>query len=134
MIWPEPEAKKLPPEGAYSFRLNREPELRAFTYTDKQGTEREGRKLVLYAVALGPAGEYRVVDAFLPWEPRYVDLCTALGVEHGRDISVSGAVFDADIIHQPDKRDPTKVYARIVNIRSREDAPSSNLPDEDIPF
>ena len=125
--WPKPEARKLPPEGPYEFRLNKEPELKKFPYKDKQGNEKEGRRLILYAVALGTAGEFSVVDSFLPWESRYADLCAALKVDHGRDIEVADSIFKAEIKHEKDKSDPEKIYARIVNIVVAE-------PDDDIPF
>ena len=125
--WPKPEGRKLAPEGRYEFRLNKEPDLKAFTYKDKQGNDKEGRRLVLYAVAIGDAGEFPVIDSFLPWEPRYEDLCKALHVEHGRDIDVADSIFKAEIKHEKDKADPDKTYARIVNIVVAEEA-------DDIPF
>jgi hypothetical protein len=125
MKWPEPEGRKTIPEGHYSFRINREPDLKSFSYTDKNGTERDGRKLVIYAVGINSDGEFPVADAFLPWEPRYTELCEALGIEHSKDIEVTGIIFEADIKHQPDKKDPTKSYPRIVNITAKTD---------DIPF
>lgn len=125
--WPKPEARQLPPEGAYEFRVNKEPELKKFTYKDKQGNEKEGRRLVLYAVALGTAGEFSIIDSFLPWEPRYADLCAALKVEHGRDIDVSDSIFKGFIKHEKDKSDPDKVYARIVDI-------VITAQEEDVPF
>lgn len=131
MIWPKPEREKIP-EGHYQFRLNREPELKAFAYTDKNGVEREGRKVVIFATGLNAGGEYQVADAFLPWEDRYKSLCTALGVEHGKDIAVSGAVFEADIRHEADRRDPTKSWPRIVNIVHKGDVPDQ--AGDDIPF
>lgn len=133
-MWPESENKRIP-EGHYSFKINKEPDLKSFTYTDKNGNEREGRKLILYAVGLNDTGQYQVSDGFLPWEPRYDDLCKALNVEHGRDISVAGTLFEADVVHQADKKDPTKAYPRLINIRGLGDAPSANdVPDDDIPF
>ena len=115
MRWPEPENKRIP-EGHYQFRLNREPELVPITITDKDGNKRESRRLKLYYRGVGPQGEFGGVDSFVPWEERYSDLCKALGVDHGRDIQMEGAVFEADIVHEMDKDDPTKEYARIRNI------------------
>ena len=125
--WPEPEGRRLPPEGSYSFRLNREPDLKKAT--DRKG--REYRRLVLYAIALGEDGEFPVVDSFLPWEDRYGDLCKALGVEHGRDIAMEGSTFKADIRHEADREDPNKLYPRIDKIVVPEDGDG---PDDDIPF
>ena len=128
--WPEPENKRIP-EGHYEFRLNREPEILNFTYHDKQGNEKQGRKLKLYAIGLSPVGSFRVIDNFLPWEERYADLCKALGVEHGKDIEMQGSVFEADIKHEPDKKDPSKSWPRIVNIVVPEDKPEAG---DDVPF
>ncbi len=127
--WPEPEKAKIP-KGHYQFRVNREPELKKFTYRDKIGNEKEGRRLIIYAVGLGKEGEFSVVDSFLPWEDRYRDLCQALKVEHGRDIEVSGITFEAEIKHEPTKKDPTKLYPRIVNIV----VPIKEDEGDDIPF
>jgi hypothetical protein len=124
MIWPEYKARI--PEGHYRFRLNREPELKAFTYRDRNGKEQEGRKIVIYAIGAGEKGEYPVSDGFLPWEDRYDDLLKALHVEHGRDIQVEGSIFEADIKYAPDKKDSSKSYPHIVNIV---------IPEgDDIPF
>jgi hypothetical protein len=134
MKWPESEARKLPPEGHYSFRVNREPELKKVTFKDKEGNDKEGRKIIFYAVGINDTGEYPISDGFFPWESRYEELLAALGVEHGKDIQVTGAYFTADIKHQPDKKDPTKVYPRLANIQGQGDVPASNVPDDDIPF
>jgi hypothetical protein len=115
MKWPEPENKRIP-EGHYQFRLNREPELIPITITDKDGNKRESRRLKLYVRGIGPQGEFGAIDSFVPWEERYTDLCKALHVDHGRDIQMEGAVFEADIEYQIDGRDPTKSYSRIVRI------------------
>lgn len=136
MKWPEPEGKAKIPEGHYSFRLNKEPELRKFTYHDKAGAEREGHKIIVYAVGIGDNGEYPIADAIAAFEDRYRDLCLALGVEHGRDIQVAGAYFDADVKHELDRKDPTKSYPRLYNIRKRGDVPDigPEPPGDDVPF
>jgi len=131
-FWPKPE-KSFAPEGHYSFRLNKEPELKKFTKKDGQ----ESRRLVIYAIALGEQGEFSVIDSFVPWEKRYSDLCAALGVEHGRDIQMAGAIFQADIKHEPRKDKPGEFAARITNIIIPED--KKELQDktkegDDIPF
>lgn len=136
-FWPEPEKTKIP-EGHYQFRLNKEPELRAFTYKDRNGNQKEGRKLVVFAIGIGDQGEFSVVDAFMPWEDRYKELCKALGVEHGKDITIAGAIFEADIKHAPDKLDPLKSWPRIVNITpaGQPKGDTTETPEEgdDIPF
>jgi len=136
MIWPEPTSRVKIPEGHYSFRLNREPEIKHYPYTDKNGNQQEGTKVVIYAIGLAEdGGSFSIADAFLPFEQRYRDLCASLGVEHGRDIQAEGSVFEADIVHEPDKKDPTKSWPRIVNIAVQEDVPPTpNGEGEDIPF
>lgn len=137
--WPLPEKQKIP-EGHYQFRLNREPELKSFNYKDGQGNEAKGRKLVIFAVGLNESGEFRITDSFVPWDDRYADLCAALGVEHGRDIKVTGKVFEATVRHEPDKNDSSKTWPRLTNITasvdfngSREPAPKDSAGD-DVPF
>jgi len=131
MIFPAPENVKIP-EGHYQFRLNREPELKKFTFTDaKTGESREGRKVVIYATGLNSEGEYRISDALLPWEQRYADFLKALGIEHSKDINVQGATFEADVIHEADRKDPLKSWPRLQNIKGREDVPDGG---DDIPF
>jgi len=115
MKWPEPENQKIP-EGHYQFRLNREPELIPIKITDKDGNKRDSRRLKIYARGIGDEGEFGVVDSFVPWEERYADLCKALKVDHGRDIVMEGAVFEADIVHEADPNNPLKSYARITKI------------------
>ena len=117
--WPVP-GNELPPPGHYSFKLNREPDIKK--------EEKDGRgyvRLVLYATALGEKGSYRIVDSFVPWDERYADLCHALGVEHGKDINMEGAIFEADIKHEEVKG---KQRARIVNIVVPE---TEEMPDDD---
>lgn len=135
--WPKPE-KTLAPEGPYEFRLNKEPELKKFT--DRNG--KESRRLIVYAIALGESGEYSIIDSFVPWEQRYTDLCAALGVEHGRDITMAGSIFKADIKHEEKKDKPGEFWARIANVVVPEDPRQGSLIPEsaqegegdDIPF
>ena len=115
MMWPKSENERIP-EGHYSFRLNREPELKAFSSTDREGRPKEGRRIILYVRGIGDQGEFSHVESFVPWEERYAQLCKALHVDHGRDIEMEGAMFEADIKHEPDPNNPLKSYARIVNI------------------
>lgn len=126
--FPEPEGFKLIPEGHYQFRIHKEPELKKFTYT-KDGDEKESRKIVIEAMGANADGDFYIKDHIAVFEPRYKDLCEALGVEHGKDIAVSGAIFEADIKHEPDKRNPQKAYPRLQNIKAKGAA-----EDDDIPF
>jgi hypothetical protein len=135
MRWPEPEGKQRIPEGHYMFRLSQEPELLSFTYTDKQGTEKSGRKIKLYAIGFDDTGDYPVIDVIVAWEARYAELCEALGVEHGRDIQMAGATFDGDIKYEQDRKDPAKSWPRIINIKSHDGVPQGKVSDDgDIPF
>ena len=119
--FPEPEGYKLIPEGHYEFRINKEPILKGFTYKDREGNEKQGRKMVVYAVGLNDEGEFSVIDNIATFEPRYRELCEALKVEHGKDIQVTGAIFEADVKHEPSKNDPTKIFPRLVNITGKGD-------------
>jgi hypothetical protein len=137
MRFPEYEGKRKIPVGHYQFRLNKEPDLIAFDYTDpNNGEKKKGHKIKLYAVGISPAGEFSVIDQIPVWDLRYSDLLKALQIEHGRDIQVEGAIFEADIVHEADKQDPTKSYPRIVKI-----VPASDIPQgkdvgggDDVPF
>ena len=131
--WPEPERTRVP-EGHYDFRLNKEPEVIKFTYHDKNGNEKDSKKLKLFAVAFGQGGLFPVVDVFLPWEDRYTDLCKALDVEHGKDIVMEGATFEADIKYVADRKDATKSWPRIVNIVTGDEKPEKVEGGDDIPF
>jgi hypothetical protein len=124
-VFPEPEGWVLIPEGHYQFRLNKEPVLQKFTYKDGQGESKEGRRMIVYAIGLNENGEFPIRDNIAVFEPRYRELCEALKVEHGKDIQVSGAVFEADVKHDASKTDPTKTFPRLVNITSK---------DDDLPF
>jgi hypothetical protein len=124
MKFPAPENVKIP-EGHYKFRLNREPELKKVRYT-KDGIEKEFVKVVIYATGLNEEGEFKIADAFMPFEDRYTELLAALGVEHSKDVDVAGSTFEADIVHEPDKKDPLKSWPRIAHIMTK--------PDDDIPF
>jgi hypothetical protein len=126
MKWPEP--KKGIPEGHYVFTLNKEPDLEKVK--TKTG---ESRRIVLYAV--GSPGEHQIRDSFVPWDPRYESLCKALDVEHGRDIQMEGASFEADVVYEADKADPEKSWPRLKNIiRAGAFCPKTGDEDGDIPF
>lgn len=137
MQWPEPKNRIQIPEGHFSFRLSREPELRKFI--DSRG--QDNRRIIIYAIALGEHGEFPIVDSFVPWEPRYAVLCKALGVEHGRDIIMAGSLFEADIVHEPRKDKPGEFWPRIQNIMIPKTEEEPPLPEgegpegaEDVPF
>lgn len=126
--FPEPEGFKLIPEGHYEFRINKEPELQKFSYTDKDGNQKDGRRLKLFAVGLNDQGEFLITDTIAVFEPRYRELCEALKVEHGKDIAITGAMFQADVKHETSKKDPTKVFPRLANMMPK------NGVEDDLPF
>jgi len=134
--WPEYEGKKKIPEGHYQFRINKEPELQAFDYKDPQtGEPKKGRRIRLYAIGINSEGEFPMSDQITVWDERYEDLKNALGVEHGQEIRVTGSYFEADIVHEMDKKDPTKSWPRLTNIRPNGDIPEARKPSgDDIPF
>lgn len=122
MKWPEP--KKGIPEGHYAFTLLEEPEL----------FKSESGKLRLQLQLEATPGGHKHKESFFPWEERYEDLCKALGVEHGRDIRMTGASFQGDVAYEPDRRDPTKQYARIKNIIPAGEFAAEGDEGGDIPF
>jgi hypothetical protein len=125
MKWPKPGGI---PEGHYCFTLDKEPELRKIK--TKNG---ESRAIDIHAVS--DPGEFTIKDSFVPWDIRYKDLCDALHVEHGADIRVEGASFEADVVYEPDRDDPSKSWPRLKNIRpAGEFAPKTGDEDGDIPF
>jgi hypothetical protein len=111
------------PEGHYQFRITKL-EVRPFTYQTKSG-KRTSKKIYLECQALGESGEHQVIDSMLPWEDRYGEFLKALHVEHSADIELNGSIFEGDIKHEIDRKNPSKSYARIVNITAH---------DDDIPF
>jgi hypothetical protein len=137
MILPKPEANMIP-EGHYVFRFREEPEMETFTFMDKKGKEREGTKITFYAVGANEGGEFDVRESLFVWDKRYADLCAALNVDHGKDIRLTGEVFEGDIIHEPDKRELTKVWPRIIKIIPHVVEggafPEAASGDDDIPF
>ena len=136
MRLPKPEANMIP-EGHFVFRLREEPETETFTFTDKKGKEREGTKVTFFFVGTNDAGEFDVRESLFVWDKRYADLCLALGVDHGKDSQIPGPSFEADIIHEPDKRDLTKVWPRLIKITPRP-VEGADFPegasDDDVPF
>ena len=115
MIFPAPENERIP-SGHYQFRLNRDPELKKFTYKDKNGDDKEGRKIVLFAVGLNDKGQYQIRDEIAVFDQRYTDFLAAVGVEHSKDVTVQGAVFEADVVYEADKKNPLKSWPRLANI------------------
>jgi len=136
MKFPAPEKQRIP-EGHYSFRVNREPELKAIEVKDKNGEKRPSRKVVLYVIGINPTGEYRHSESFVPWDERYADLLDALGVEHSSDadVDVVDTIFEADIEYVPDRTNATKTWPRLKNILPNgQSAVADKDIEGDIPF
>ena len=135
-VLPAPESNR-PPEGIYEVYLNREPDVEPFPYTRKDGTHHTSKKLILFVEVTGEAGTFSIVDSFLPWDQRYLDLLAALNVEHGREIRMTGMTFTADITYAADKHDASKSYPRLTKIRPSLGDDSADYPAADgdgIPF
>jgi hypothetical protein len=100
---------------------------------------------------------YRVhFESIGAWEDRYRDLKYAIGATKGADglphltetLEIIGASFKASIIHEKDKNDSNKSYARIADVQIPEDIetgntpppddeippPSNNIEDDEVPF
>ncbi|MEE9510412.1 MAG: hypothetical protein V3V81_07960 [Candidatus Bathyarchaeia archaeon] len=133
------------PEGHYKFKVMAEPERR-------KKTSSGGREFVTILFSFKLVDEFENVryhkESFIPWDDRYRDLLLAFGakadkngkVHLGEKESVLGKVFEAEIIHQVDKQDTTKIWSRISNIKveDEDDVPKPNEPPEDeedtVPF
>jgi hypothetical protein len=135
--WPEP-TNVLIPEGHYTFRLSEEPELEEFPYTVKRtGEERTGTKIKIFVIGTNESGEeFNAQESLFAWDPRYTNLCAALNVDHGRDIRSKGSTFEADVKYEPDRKNPTKSWPRIINIAAVLDFPADKQAnaDDDVPF
>jgi len=125
------------PEGKYTFTISKEPEKRkhhgpindfvsilfSFKVDDGRGSVREHR------------------ESLLPWEGRYGELLLALGgkkddkgqVHLSETVDIIGKRFKAEIKHEPDKDDPDKTWARIVNI-SIPEVGGEEYEDDEVPF
>lgn len=127
-VWPEPESRMIP-EGHYTFRLSEEPDFETWDYTDKKtGKPRVGRKIIVQLVGKNDGGEFEMRADIPVWDTRYADLCAALGVDHGQDISMAGAEFEADVYHEPDGRDPSKSWPRLKGIKAAGAADGNDIP------
>ena len=121
------------PEGSYTFTLKKKPE--------KRWKGEEGNKFITITFTFRVSGEeisneWQHTESCLGGDERYSQILEALGGEKSPDGRVHlgkvniedylGRGFDADIVHEPDKDDPRKKYARITNIKA--------IDGDDIPF
>lgn len=146
MALPPYQPQRLP-EGQYTFIISGEPELRKFT-----GTNKDFVTVKFFFRVEDATGNVRNhMESFLPWEPRYKDILLAIGgteddqgVVHLHETDeILGKSFTAEIIHEEDKKDSSKIWARIANVelpeqKKEEEAPASmsndDEPEDDIPF
>jgi len=131
---PEGEPQRIP-EGQYQFKVIEEPELRKKT----SASTGDDFTTVKFSFELTDGeGNIRYhKESFVPWDYRYTDLLLAFGATRKKDgkvhlseqKSVVGKTFEAEIIHEPDKNDSSKMWARVAKIKVE-----TEEEDEDIPF
>ena len=122
------------PEGRYKFTIAKEPEKRRHN----AGTEREFVAVTFFFRVNGDSRTHQ--ESIVPWDDKYRDLLLAIGGEedekgevHLSDmVDIVGKSFEADIVHEPDKDDPQKSWARIANIKVT-DSERDPLFDDDVP-
>lgn len=141
MYQPDFEPTRIP-EGKYTFTVKGQPELHR-----RQG-QREFVSPTYTFEAVDEAGNtYRHKESFVPWEERYRDLLLVMGGTpdekgrvHGSDLDPDGKSFRATIVHEPDKKDSEKSWARIRDIQMVDaDWPKGEKAqppedDDDLPF
>lgn len=133
------------PEGHYKFQIMADPEKRSHV-------GQSGKKFISIKFQLKATDEFgasfSLSESFLAFEDKYADLLLALGAEEkdgrlsGSTIEPIGMFFVGEVIHEPDKNDPSKTWTRIVNIEAipgaiKEDESSDqgkSLEDDDVPF
>jgi len=128
----------LIPEGVYHFKITTEPEIRKtgnttwlifkFLIKDTEGNERK-----FSSVIFPGDSEYRIILLIAGGEP------DEKGIPHLKNMDTNelvGVEFDAEIIHEADRKDPAQIRDRIRNILfdSEEDVPEPSGKDEEIPF
>ena len=141
---PDHEKARIP-EGEYQFQIMSQPEKRSH---QSQATGKKFISVKFELKATSDEGKtFDVSESFLVFEDKYADLLIALGAKEkdgrlsGSTIEPVGKMFQGTVEHQKDKEDPSKIWARIINIKGLEDEQSeaieqkSNLDDEDsVPF
>jgi hypothetical protein len=130
------------PEGRYRFIVAESPIQRR----QPSSSGRDFIKVIFIFRVEMPDGRFRKhTEHIVPWDMKYGDLLMALGGvrdpngdAHMGDVDeddLVGKDFYAEIVHQPDRNDPTKTYAKLANIEipgegETEELPISTLPDE----
>lgn len=127
------------PVGKYRFMVTEEPELRKKT---SGATGKDFVSVKFSFKTTDDSGNIRYYkESFLPWDDRYRDLLLAFGAKKDKDgkvhlseqESVVGKTFDADIIHEEDRNDSSKTWARIAHIKV-EGGKAEVEEEDDIPF
>jgi len=133
-------------EGQYTFTISKEPEQRKHS-----GAKQDFVSVTFFFRAEDSYGNTKShVESLLPWEPRYKDVLLAIGgvedeqgeVHLHETEDIVGKSFTAEIVHEEDKKDSSKTWARIANIeppggREEEDVPMPNgsgEADDEVPF
>ena len=139
---PDHEKTRIP-EGHYTFQIISEPEKRGHT---SQATGKKFISVHFKFKAVNANGEsFHHSESMLVFEDKYADLLMALGATEidgklsGKTIEPIGMMFEGDIVHEPDKNDSSKTWARIINIRGiEEEVPFKeeveDIPDDEVPF
>lgn len=132
-----------PPEpGHYYFQIDKEPEAIAKEIARGQNA---GKKMLTFKMTLkctpADGGTARRARIYVPsWVAS--SIWRALGYEKDEEEKwnivlqeLVGQRFEADLIHQKDKNDPTKIYAKVVNvvIPEREKPEPTTSTVDDIP-
>ena len=140
MSLPPSQSMKIP-EGAYTFTVSEAPTKKRHN----SGMENEFVTVVfIFRVEDGAGNTYKHRESLVPWSPTYQDILIALGGEldekenahlGDREEDLVGRSFEAEIIHAPDKDDPTKTWARVTNVESPETSiPPIPQEEEDVPM
>ena len=134
MSLPPSQSRKIP-EGAYTFTVSEAPTKKRHN----SGMENEFATVVfLFRVDDNVGNTYKHRESLIPWNPVYQDILVALGGElddkgnaHLGDSeeALVGRSFGAEIVHEPDKDNPEKTWARIANIE-----PPEGREEEDVPM
>ena len=143
---PDSESIRIP-IGSYRFQIMKEPDAR-------KKTGQSGKKftsIFFNFKAINEAGgKFEHMESILAFEDRYNDLLLALGAEEingrlsGKTVDPVGMMFNADIVHEPDKNDSTKTWARITKIKPimdesaevdhQKEIETPSEEDDEIPF
>jgi len=126
------------PEGHYKFQIVAEPEKRGHV---SQATGKKFVSIHFKFKATDADGEvFDHSESMLAFEDKYADLLMALGATEikgnlsGKTIEPVGMMFQANIVHEQDKNDSSKTWARLANIQDADNQMGfTTESDDDIP-